>query len=91
MIGIFAQPFLLFLASMLPGADVPPGFVRIFNSVDLKGWHISEVSHHGNSRGWTIENGVLLATQDKPGNGGILLTDRNCRLGGEGGIGAGEW
>ncbi len=59
--------------------SIPPGFTRIFNGSDLAGWHISEVNHHGNTRGWTVENGVLLATQDKPGNGGIILTDRKYK------------
>jgi hypothetical protein len=79
MMGIVAESLLLLLATMTPRTEVPPGFSRIFNSTDLKGWHISEVNHHGNSHGWTVENGVLLATQDRPGNGGILLTDRRFR------------
>jgi zinc protease len=57
-------------------AGVPEGFTPLFNGKDLTGWHISQVNHHGNSRGWSVKDGVLLATQDRPGNGGILLTDR---------------
>ncbi len=71
--------WLLFALTMPAIPQIPPGFVPLFNGVDLKGWHISEVNHHGNSRGWTVENGVILATQDKTGNGGILLTDRKYR------------
>ena len=51
----------------------------IFNGRDLSGWHISEVNHHGNTKAWTVKDGVLMVTQDKPGNGGILLTDRKYR------------
>ena len=55
------------------------GFQSIFNGKDLAGWHISQVNHHGNTKGWTVENGMLLATQVPPGNGGILLTNKNYR------------
>jgi hypothetical protein len=61
-------------ATRIHGSD--SGWVPIFDGKDLHGWHVSEVNHHGHSRGWTVEDGVLLATQDRPGNGGILLTDR---------------
>lgn len=57
-------------------ADIPEGFTSIFNGRDLAGWHISEVNHHGNTRAWTVKEGVLMVTQDRPGNGGILLTDK---------------
>ena len=60
-------------------ADVPAGFTPIFDGKDTAGWHVSQVNHHGNSRGWSVKDGVLLATQDRPGNGGILLTDRKYR------------
>ena len=64
---------------LLTGAAVPSGFTPLFNGKDLSGWHVSQVNHHGTSRGWSVEDGVLLATQDRPGNGGILLTDRSYR------------
>jgi hypothetical protein len=60
-------------------AAVPAGFTPLFNGKDLSGWHVSQVNHHGNSQGWSVKDGVLLATQDRPGNGGILLTDRKYR------------
>jgi hypothetical protein len=80
----FCFPFmrallLLCLALPLAAAGVPPGFTPIFNGRDLSGWHISESNHHGNTRAWTVEDGVLLVAQDKPGNGGILLTDRQYK------------
>lgn len=71
---------ILLLGLCLPlAAAIPDGFTPIFNGRDLGGWHISEVNHHGNTRAWSVEDGVLLVTQDKPGNGGILLTDRQYR------------
>jgi hypothetical protein len=56
-----------------------PGFTPIFNGRDMTGWHISEVNHHGNTKAWSVKDGVLMVTQDPPGNGGILLTDRKYR------------
>ncbi len=68
-------------AALAGAADplVPPGFTALWNGKDLTGWHVSQVNHHGNSKGWSVKDGVLLATQDRPGNGGILLTDRKYR------------
>ena len=63
----------------LLAAAVPAGFTPLFNGKDLAGWHISQVNHHGTSQGWSVKDGVVLATQDRPGNGGILLTDRKYR------------
>jgi hypothetical protein len=60
-------------------ATAADGFHPIFNGKDLNGWHISQTNHHGNTKGWTVKDGILLATQDPPGNGGILLTDRKYR------------
>ena len=73
----------LALAPLLPLsvalAGVPEGFTPLFNGMDLTGWHISKVNHHGDSQAWTVEDGLIVGTQDKPGNGGILLTDRTYR------------
>jgi hypothetical protein len=66
-------------ATVATAGDVPAGFTPLFNGKDLSGWHVSQVNHHGNSKGWTVKDGVVLATQDRPGNGGILLTDRKYR------------
>jgi len=73
------RPLSLVALTPLFLAAVPAGFTPLFNGKDLAGWHISQVNHHGNSRGWTVKDGVVLATQDRPGNGGILLTDRKYR------------
>ena len=60
-------------------AQVPKGFMPIFNGKNLQGWHISQVNHHGNTKGWDVKDGVLMGTQDRPGNGGILLTDKKYK------------
>lgn len=70
---------LLLAGTVLLSAQVPPGFVPIFNGKDAAGWHISQVNHHGNTRAWTVKDGVLMVAQDRPGNGGILLTDKKYR------------
>jgi hypothetical protein len=70
---------LLLVASLPVAAQAPKGFKKIFNGKNIKGWHISEVNHHGNTKAWTVKDGVLMVTQDKPGNGGILLTDKKYR------------
>jgi lysophospholipase L1-like esterase len=54
-------------------------FRPIFDGKDLTGWHISQVNHHGNTGEWKVADGVLNGGQDKPGNGGIVLTDRKYR------------
>ena len=63
------------LAAAVLLAAVPAGFTDITPGPGLKGWHISQVNHHGNSTAWKVENGVLSGTQDRKGNGGIVLTD----------------
>jgi hypothetical protein len=72
---------ILILLCTLPliAADIPAGFKRVFNGKDTKGWHISQVNHHGNTQAWTVKDKVLMVTQDKPGNGGILLTDKKYK------------
>lgn len=60
-------------------ANIPAGFTPIFNGKDLAGWHVSETNHHGNSKAWTVENGILTGAQDRPGHGGILLTDKSYK------------
>ena len=58
------------------------GFVSIFDGKSLEGWHISSQTGHsrasGNKSGgkWVIENGAIVGCQDIPGNGGIVITDK---------------
>ncbi len=67
------------LAALALHAEVPKGFKKIFNGKDSKGWHISEVNHHGNTKAWSVKDGVLMVTQEPAGNGGILLTDKKYK------------
>ena len=58
------------------------GFVSIFDGKTLDGWHVSAQSGHSNKSGhksggrWVVENGAIVGSQDIPGNGGIVLTDK---------------
>ncbi|HEU4692069.1 MAG TPA: DUF1080 domain-containing protein [Vicinamibacterales bacterium] len=48
----------------------------IFNGRDLTGWHVSATNHHGQTRAWRVEEGVLVGEQEREGVGGVLLTNR---------------
>jgi hypothetical protein len=57
------------------------GFVSIFDGKTLTGWHVSAktghsaASQHKSGGRWVVEDGVIVGSQDRPGNGGILITD----------------
>jgi hypothetical protein len=59
-----------------------PGFVPIFDGQTLKGWHAnsqtghSKRSAHTSGGRWVVEDGVIVGSQDMPGNGGLLVTDK---------------
>lgn len=50
-------------------------FVPIFDGKTLNGWHVSGKTGHGTGGKWYVDNGAIVGTQDKPGNGGIVITD----------------
>lgn len=58
------------------------GWETLFDGHSLTGWHVSAASGHsaasGNRSGghWRVECGAIVGSQDIPGNGGIVLTDR---------------
>lgn len=62
------------------GAD-GEGWRVLFDGTTLKGWHVSARTGHsrasGNETGgrWVVENGAIVGSQDRVGNGGILITD----------------
>jgi hypothetical protein len=57
-----------------PKAD-DQGFVSIFDGKSLTGWHVSSKTGHGTGGRWVVENGAIVGSQDRPGNGGIVITD----------------
>lgn len=56
----------------------PPGrgFVRLFDGRTLAGWHVSGKTGHGTGGRWEVVDGAIVGRQDPPGQGGILITDR---------------
>lgn len=72
---------LTFAAIALPAelGKIPDGFTPIFNGVDLTGWHISQTNHHGVTPAYRVLHGLIVATQNPFGKGGILLTDKKYR------------
>lgn len=62
--------------------DDEKGFVSIFDGKTLKGWKVSAKSgHSGASKHqsggkWVVEGGAIVGSQDVPGNGGLILTEK---------------
>ena len=60
----------------------PTGWIDLFDGKTLQGWHVSAKTGHSrpskNTSGgrWVVEDGAIVGSQDQPGNGGIILTDR---------------
>ena len=63
------------LAQLVALAEVPDGFLPIFNGRNLAGWHASLTNHHGDTREWRVYEQAVVGKQDRAGNGGILLSD----------------
>jgi hypothetical protein len=69
------------VASALAAEPNEAGFVRIFDGETLKGWHVdaqtghSKKSSHTSGGRWVVEDGMIVGSQDVPGNGGLLMTD----------------
>jgi len=58
------------------------GFVSLFDGKRLSGWHVSAKTSHSRKSGnkssgrWVAEQGAIVGSQDIPGNGGLLITDK---------------
>ena len=61
------------------------GYVSIFDGKSLDGWHVSAKSgHSGKSKNksggkWVVTDGYITGTQDEPGNGGLIITDKKYK------------
>jgi hypothetical protein len=62
-----------------PEQRVPDGFTLLFDGKDLKGWHISKTATHGHTPDFHVSQGMILATQQPLGRGGILVTDKKYK------------
>jgi hypothetical protein len=78
-------PLLVGLLALPSAGDEKPsddGFTPIFNGKDLTGWKVSAKTGHSraskNTTGgkWVVEDGVMVGSQDIPGNGGIIITEK---------------
>ncbi len=76
---VFLTALLISLGAGLRADE--PGFTPIFDGKTLSGWHVSaKTGHSGASKHqtggrWVVEDGVMIGSQDIPGNGGIVITD----------------
>lgn len=65
----FAQP------EPAPSED---GFTPLFDGKTLDGWHTNRQKiGHGTGGRWAVEDGAITGEQDPPGNGGMLMTDKD--------------
>src|SRR5262245_38327174 len=70
---------LVVLSTLAQAGCVQPVSEPIFNGRDLTGWHTSATNHHGQTRAWRAEDGMLVGGQEREGIGGVLLTNRQYR------------
>ena len=72
--------FISFAALLLGGCVTTTrsgeGLVPLTDGRTLLGWHVSSRTNHGTGGLWVVRDGAIHGSQDKPGNGGILITDR---------------
>ncbi len=75
-------PFMILLSSWRGYGASDAGFVPIFDGTTLHGWHASaetghsSVSKHKSGGKWLVQTNAIIGSQDVPGNGGILITDK---------------
>jgi hypothetical protein len=74
---IFALTGALFLyaCARAGGASNADAWKTLLQSDSLAGWTISTTNGHGNTQSWTVSGGVVEGKQDKPGNGGIIVSE----------------
>jgi hypothetical protein len=59
-------------------SDDESGFIPLFDGKTLTGWHTNpEKIIHGTGGKWQVEDGAITGEQDPPGNGGMLMTDKD--------------
>ena len=57
----------------------PDGFTLLFNGRDLTGWHISKTARHGHTPDFHVSQGMIIATQQPIGGGGLLISDKKFK------------
>lgn len=58
------------------GASNADAWHSLVATDSLAGWTVSDSNAHGDTKAWTVANGEITGTQDKPGNGGIIISDQ---------------
>jgi hypothetical protein len=46
-------------------------------AAEISGWHIGRSTSHGSGGRWRLDDGSIAGSQDRPGNGGVLLSDKS--------------
>jgi hypothetical protein len=77
--GAHALVVMLSTLALVQAGCARPVTEPIFNGRDLTGWHVSATNHHGQTRAWRVEDGVLVGGQEREGVGGVLLTNGRYR------------
>lgn len=70
---------LLLLLTTAAVAQIPAGYKKIFNSKNLKGWHISRTTHQGTTPSVQVKDGAIVLTQQPFGQGGVLLSNKKYK------------
>lgn len=77
-----ALVFGIWVSFLYGNEESESGWEQLFDGKNLNGWHVSAKTGHsrvsGNRSGgkWEVRDGAITGTQDVPGNGGIIITDR---------------
>jgi hypothetical protein len=80
--SLVAAPIVAVAFVTASAAAQEAGWESLFDGKSLAGWHVSAKTGHSrasrNMSGgrWVVEDGAVVGSQDIPGNGGIVLTDR---------------
>jgi Domain of Unknown Function (DUF1080) len=70
------------LGMAFSGADAEDREITLFDGASLAGWHASTASSHSAPSGhraggeWRVVEGAIVGRQGPPGNGGLLMSDR---------------
>ena len=70
------------LAGWLAPSAAAQEFESLFDGQSLQGWQVSAKTGHSRASGnrtggrWVVEDGAIVGSQDIPGNGGLLLTEK---------------
>ncbi|MFO0865870.1 MAG: DUF1080 domain-containing protein [Gemmataceae bacterium] len=87
-IPLLLLPLLAFALSVQAddkGTKKDDGWITLFDGKSLDGWTVSaKTGHSGASKfksggKWVVENGAIVGSQDIPGNGGIIITERKFK------------